>query len=251
VSDPAPPVSELQRFAKDAKLEFGHVGASSGDPNVYIGHHGTRKIAFPLVIPEQMKGGERFSRWRNALQACNWFMPAFITYGELENGWYELLDCPESDRSAKFERLMHDLYTSKRQARSILHYHNLREFTAFRPVILDALKAAHLGLHHASTSTLVVVVEGILKELRRSLGLPPMSPHAPANIQNLIVEVFDGACSKICSYRGYHRSEGYNWIPQEYATLECMARQDDYFMFLVLFKEFLLRHLLQIPERLM
>lgn len=239
--DPAPPLSELQRFATEARLDFIQVGESSDDPNTYVGYHGTRKIAFPCVKPGLMKGSSRYLRWRDTLQACKWFMPAFINYGELENVWCELCDSPESDRGTKFDRLMHELYTSTRQARSILHYYNLREFTAFRSAIVDALKAAHLGLYHASASTLVVVVEGILKEIRTSLGLPPMSPHAPVNISNLITEVFDGTYSKICSYRGY--GSGYNWIPDEYATLEAMACQDDYLMFLALFKEFLLQHL--------
>jgi len=70
-----------------------------------------------------------------------------------------------------------------------------------------------------------------------------MSPHAPVNIPNLITDVFNGAYSKICAYRGYGRSGGYNWIPDEYATLEGMARQDDDLMFLALFKDFLLQQL--------
>jgi len=241
-TDPLPPLTDLQRFVTEARLDFKHVGPS-GDPDIYVGHHGTRKIAFPCVRPELMNGSSRYLRWRDTLQACKWFMPAFITGGELEMGWYDLWDCPESERQTKFDQLMHGLYTSRRQARSILHYYNLREFTAFRPAIVDAIKAAHLGLFHASTSTLVIVVEGILKEIRSSLGFPATPPHAPVNVPVLVTEVFDGTCSRIFSYRGYGQSSGYNWIPKEYTTLEIMARQDHYFMFLALFKDFLLRQL--------
>lgn len=242
-TDPPLPIAELQRFATEARLDFNRVEVSGRDPNVYIGHHGKRQIAFPCVKPELMNDSARYLRWRDAFRACMWFMPAFITNGELENGWYSLWDCSESERTGKFNQLMHELYTARRQARSILHYYNLREFTTFRPAIVDALKAAHLGLLHASTCTLIIVVEGVLKEIRSSLGLPPPPPNTPVNIPQLVEDVFDGAYSKICSYRGYSRSGGYNWIPEEYTGLECMARQDDYIMFLTLFKEFLLRQL--------
>ena len=239
----APPLAELERFAKEAGLNFSRVGVEN-DPNVYIGYHGNRRIAFPCVTPDKMLDSVRYSRWRDAFQKCMWFMPAFITNGELEKGWFALWDdCSNAEKTVRFDRLMHELYTPWRQARSICSYYNLREFAVFCPAIMDALKAAHLGLHHASTSALIIVVEAILKAIRLSLSLPPPPPHAPVEIRGLVKEVFDGVFLKICSYRGYGRAGGYVWIPQEYANLECLARQDDYFMFLILFRDFLLSQL--------
>lgn len=81
----APPLAELERFAKEAGLNFSESWGRKRS-KLYIGYHGNRRIAFPCVTPDKMLDSVRYSRWRDAFQKCMWFMPAFITNGELEKG---------------------------------------------------------------------------------------------------------------------------------------------------------------------
>lgn len=136
---------------------------------------------------------------------------------------------------ASFDVLMRELYTRRRQVQSVCSYHDLREFKKFRHTIMDAAKAAHLGLYHASTSTLVAVAEAILRELESTLGLGPTKN----NVRQMVENVFQAAFARIKSFRGH----GYHWIPEEYDTLQFMAQHDHLFLFLLLFKDFLLMQL--------
>lgn len=232
--DSPPPIDTLTGFVQDAKIAFESVRPVKGRPDIYLVTQGCRRVAFPCLRHDLVEETENLSRWQPVFESCKWFMPAFITGGELDR-WYSLWGCSDVDRSAKFEELMNDLYTPRRQVMSVCSYHDLREFKRFRHTIMDALKAAQLGLYHASASTLISVVEAMLRAIESALGLVPVKN----DVRTLIANVFNGVFARIKSCR----SHGYHWIPAEYETLEFMARHDHLFLFLFLFREFLLLQL--------
>lgn len=234
---PLPSIDILGTFVADAKITFNSIGLEEGHIKTYVVLQGTRRIAFPCLRHDLVKERTRISQWRPALAACKWFMPTFITGAELEK-WSTLLWCPDNEREATFEELMHEMYTPRRQVRSVCTFHDREEFKPFRNAIIDALKAAHLGLYHASTPTLLAVVEGVLRAMEATLRLPPVRNEVRVLIEN----VFDGSLKKIRAYRGLGINP-IHWIPEEYGTLEFLARLDHIFLSLLLFKDFLLTQL--------
>lgn len=234
---PPPSIDVLKTLADDAKLSYDKISLEHGDLDTYIIFQETRRVAYPCLRHDLVNERSGMSQWRPALAACKWFMPAFITGAELDH-WSQLLRCPDDERETKFESLMHEMYTPRRQVRSLCTYHDRAEFKPFRRAIIDALKAAHFGLYYASTPTLVAVVEGVLRAMEATLGLSPVRNEARA----LIARVFEAAHRKMRAYSGFG-IDPIHWIPEDYTSLEFLARLHHKFLSHLLFKDFLLTQL--------
>lgn len=234
-----PPASLLEEYATAVGLPFAQISPENlrlvqGALPVYVVRHGNRRVAFPsqhhTLIPDRTSSEQRIK----ALRACKWFMPAYATGAEVSE-WYRLCTCTDTERDTLFAELMAKMYTPARIAQIACTYHTLDEFKPHRHAIMDALKAASLGLLHASTITLVAAAEGVLRNLQKTLGMTTIENDS----RQLATAVINAAYEKIFSYRmlGTNRL---HWIPNEYKGLELNARSDYLYLLLLSFREFLL-----------
>jgi hypothetical protein len=109
--------------------------------------------------------------YRDALVNVGWIWPAYIRNGYVFALAKRLIDADVAKQQQILEQALSDLYRPEHLAAMLLgRYRKVPLVSDFDASISESLEAAHLGLFHAAVSTLIPVIEGIIRRAASKWG---------------------------------------------------------------------------------
>jgi len=103
--------------------------------------------------------------------AVDWIVPPYIQLGVLRQLAARIEAASAEDKHGVLEEELGSIYDPSDIAVMLLErYAKTRHVADFKPAIAEAIEAAHLGMFHAAVSTLLPVVEGVIRKIATARG---------------------------------------------------------------------------------
>lgn len=101
-----------------------------------------------------------------AFKAVDWVVPAYFTVGMISNLGRRIESALPPDRQGILRSVLPQLYTDDHLAAMLLGLYSVTIYVkSFKKPIAEAIEAGLTGLPHAAVSTLIPVLEGVLRKI--------------------------------------------------------------------------------------